>query len=158
PDAELDRRRPQTLHGLADLAVPQRRDAGPRATLAERRWEDELERRTLAEPRMPRAQVLLELAQVQPGQHTVQRDVDIRVQQPVDARDGLVMRVLPRPEERRARPWTVGMQRHDRALESVLGSAACEAVLREGPTVRVDVPGEAVGLESLDDRPESGVD
>src|SRR5262249_18414252 len=56
--AELERRGTETPHRLADLAVPQRRDAGPRATLAERRWEDELERRALAEPRTSRPQVV----------------------------------------------------------------------------------------------------
>ena len=52
--AELERGRTQTLHGLADVGVPQRRDAGPRAPLAERRREDELERRALAIARMLR--------------------------------------------------------------------------------------------------------
>ena len=106
---------------------------------------------------MSRAQVLLELAQVRPGQHAVQRDVDIGVQEAVDARDGLVMRVLPRTEERGTRRRTMGVQGDDRALEAVPGGAACEAVLREGPTVRVDVPREAVGLQPFHDRPETGV-
>src|SRR5207237_1012647 len=50
------------------------------------------------------------------------------------------------------------VQRDDRPLEAVLGGAACEAVLREAPTVRVAVPREAVGLQPFHDRPEAGVD
>src|SRR5438552_18429750 len=102
----------------AALAVPLRRDAGPRAALAYRRWEDELERRALAEARTSGAQVLLQLAEVQPGQHAVDRHVDIGIQEAVDARDGLVMGVLPGAEERGTRRWTMGVQRNDRALQS----------------------------------------
>ena len=156
--AELERRGTETLDALADLAVPHRRDAGPRAALADRRWEDELERRALAEARTSGAQVLLQLAEVQPGQHAVDRHVDIGIQEAVDARDGLVMGVLPGAEERGARRRTMRVQRDDRPLEAVLGGAACEAVLREAPTVRVDVPREAVGLQPFHDRPEAGVD
>src|SRR5207302_2058679 len=79
--AELERRGTETLDALADLAVPHRGDAGPRAALADRRREDELERRALAEARTSSAQVLVQLAEVQPGQHAVDRHVDIGVQE-----------------------------------------------------------------------------
>src|SRR5207245_866817 len=68
------------------------------------------------------------------------------------------MGVLPGAKERRARRRTMRVQRDDGALQSVPGGAACEAVLREAPTVGVDVPGETVGLQPFHDRPEAGVD
>src|SRR6185369_17513108 len=155
PSAELEGRGTQTLHRLPDVVVAQRRNAGPRAALAERRREDELERRALTEPRMLRAQVVLELSQVQPGEDAVEHELDARLGESVDARDGLVMGVFPRAEQRGARRRYVGVQRDDRALEALLDGSPHEAVLREGPAVRVDVPREAVDSEPSDDRPEA---
>src|SRR6185295_9694775 len=95
--------RMQTPHRRGDVAVSHRRDAVPGAALADGRGEHELERRAPAPARVTGAQVGVQLAEVQAGEHAVDRDVDLRLDEAVDAGDGLVMRLLARAEYRRAR-------------------------------------------------------